>query len=249
MGGGGENSTKKRKMSNYTYGEIDSETIRHILTAANLTSFRRPFAVADLGCGTCKVLLTSLIWAIENDVEVSRVVGVDRMDAYCREGRHIIDAFREIGESSIKDIEVDVRVGDIIREKDCWRNCDVIVVCSTCYDAELMGEIRDVLVREGKAGQYVFTLDKALEAGGAEPADARARGLRGEEKVGEELKKEGDELIPVLVGITEAVGSWGRAKGYLHRMIVAAVNDDVESARRREAGSTSTGLTETPTQR
>ena len=100
--------------------------------------------VADLGCGTGKVLLAAVIWGFMNGLEVS-VVGVDRMDAYVREGRASLEAFKE-RYPSWKGIS-SFLTGDFIGSSELWNKADVVVCCSTCYDEALMGAIADKVRR------------------------------------------------------------------------------------------------------
>ncbi|GMI39043.1 hypothetical protein TrCOL_g10892 [Triparma columacea] len=251
------------RMANYTYGEIDRRSVVDMLEASGAgEGGRGKVTVADLGCGTGKVLLAAIIWGLINGVEVS-VVGVDRMDAYVKEGRESVEALKEQfpcwkgGSEFI--------TGDFVERSNAWRGADVVVCCSTCYDEMLMNAIEDKVKGEGKEGQLVFTLDKKL--GGKEeedktPLEDKAAIDSSKDKATIDPSKDKipptptpaptptctpppapnsapttpTPLTPALIGVTEAFGSWGLCVGYLHRMVKPEDKDAAES----ESTSTNT---------
>ena len=155
---GGE---KKRKMVNYTYGEIQPMTLYHALSS--LPPFE---SVADLGSGCGGVLLTASMMGC------SKLVGVEAMQSYLRQSQLLLPG-------------ADLAAGDFCEDLR-WIEAEVIVVCSTLYDKELMKEIGNIIDTRAADGVHVITLDKPLPS-----------------------------QTCVTVGLMEGEGSWGRCVVWL----------------------------------
>ncbi|GMI56806.1 hypothetical protein ScalyP_jg3387 [Parmales sp. scaly parma] len=196
--------SKPRRFVNFVYGEITMESVYDICSAAKLKSGD---TVVDLGCGTGMVLTASGVWGRVNRVNLGRLVGLDLMRKYLDEGEIAMKFFaKQAAKEGGHWPESELLEVDFLEEWGGWVGGDLIVCCSTCYDAIQMEAISRICYDNLKIGAIVVTLDKEL------PKIDGGEGDSGEQFV--------------VICKLQVAGSWGKAVGIVHEKCCA---EDIES--------------------
>ena len=160
----GKHESKKERaqkgclgQNNLTYGEIMFESIAQCMyfIKNKYGAFQKQGGTfVDLGHGTGKGILTACLMH-----SFDKCMGVELLGNLYKQSLQLKQEFDEYAEGQDRAAKFEVHHGDML-EVD-WKDADLVLANSTCFDQDLLNKIADKCSLL-KKGSWMFTLTKKL---------------------------------------------------------------------------------------
>jgi SAM-dependent methyltransferase len=177
------------------YGEMDTREFLNILEMAHQGRGEgESLSIADLGCGRGKLLLAAKHYGRF----IGELIGVELVPELLEEARNL-EAKLETQDARRN---VNWICGDILENVESWKHVDVVTMCCTCFEEDLIMKIGRLCQKHLKIGAFVVTTSHPLR----ESVKMGNRPLNGFKLV---LQKK------------DAKMSWGPATVYIYQKVSA----------------------------